>query len=220
MKRNGATTLWERWDGRESNHPMFAPVCGLLFTDPGIRMMPAAQPPVVIPTQPDVNTQPTQALKPLNGELQPPAVPSVRAAFFSYEIRLSSQRQLTLGKGQYPDAGWNPFGELGASGKRGKAGGVEPCARRRGQGAHNVIWQLGVSHYIKRKRKNNMIETILEEIRVMNLPLFWLTESEHGKRTTWSFVPDNPCNDIYSVTKVFTVTALGFIRSGTLEARR
>ena len=55
-----------------------------------------------------------------------------------------------------------------------------------------------------------MIETILEEIRVLNLPLFWLTESEHGKRTTWSFVPDNPCNDIYSVTKVFTVTALGF----------
>lgn len=53
-----------------------------------------------------------------------------------------------------------------------------------------------------------MIETILEEIRVLNLPLFWLTESEHGKRTTWSFVPDNPCNDIYSVTKVFTVTAL------------
>ena len=55
-----------------------------------------------------------------------------------------------------------------------------------------------------------MIETILEEIRGLNLPLFWLTESEHGKRTTWSFVPDNPCNDIYSVTKVFTVTALGF----------
>ncbi len=25
------------------------------------------------------------------------------------------------------------------------------------------------------------------------------------------FVPDNPCNDIYSVTKVFTVTALGFL---------
>ena len=46
-----------------------------------------------------------------------------------------------------------------------------------------------------------MIETILEEIRGRNLPLFWLTESEHGKRTTWSFVPDNPCNDIYSVTK-------------------
>ena len=56
-----------------------------------------------------------------------------------------------------------------------------------------------------------MIETILEEIRVLNLPLFWLTETEHGKRTTWSFVPDNPCNDIYSVTKVFTVTALGFL---------
>lgn len=56
-----------------------------------------------------------------------------------------------------------------------------------------------------------MIETILEEIRMLNLPLFWLTESEHGKRTTWSFVPDNPCNDIYSVTKVFTVTALGFL---------
>ena len=53
-----------------------------------------------------------------------------------------------------------------------------------------------------------MIETILEEIRVLNLPLFWLTETEHGKRTTWSFVPYNQCKEIYSVRKVFTVTAL------------
>ena len=76
----------------------------------------------------------------------------VRAAFF---LRNPSQQPAAadLGKGQYPDAGWNPFGELGASGKRGKAGGVEPCARRRGQGAYNVIWQLGVSHYIKEKEK-------------------------------------------------------------------
>ena len=106
MKRNGATTLWERWDGREShNHPMFGACVRLLFTQIlGIRMMPAAQPPVVIPTQPDVNTQPTQALKPLNGELQPPAVPA-SAQHFSYAIRLSSQRQLTWAKGsiQTPD---------------------------------------------------------------------------------------------------------------------
>lgn len=106
MKRNGATTLWERWDGREShNHPMFGACVRLLFTQIlGIRMMPAAQPPVVIPTQPDVNTQPTQALKPLNGELQPPAVPA-SAQHFSYEIRLSSQWQLTWAKGsiQTPD---------------------------------------------------------------------------------------------------------------------
>ena len=106
MKRNGATTLWERWDGREShNHPMFGACVRLLFTQIlGIRMMPSAQPPVVIPTQPDVNTQPTQALKPLNGELQPPAVPA-SAQHFSYEIRLSSQRQLTWAKGsiQTPD---------------------------------------------------------------------------------------------------------------------
>ena len=106
MKRNGATTLWERWDGREShNYPMFGACVRLLFTQIlGIRMMPAAQPPVVIPTQPDVNTQPTQALKPLNGELQPPAVPA-SAQHFSYEIRLSSQRQLTWAKGsiQTPD---------------------------------------------------------------------------------------------------------------------
>lgn len=106
MKRNGATTLWERWDGREShNHPMFGACVRLLFTQIlGIRMMPAAQPPVVIPTQPDVNTRPTQALKPLNGELQPPAVPA-SAQHFSYEIRLSSQRQLTWAKGsiQTPD---------------------------------------------------------------------------------------------------------------------
>ena len=106
MKRNGATTLWERWDGREShNHPMFGACVRLLFTQIlGIRMMPAAQPPVVIPTQPDVTTQPIQALKPLNGELQPPAVPA-SAQHFSYEIRLSSQRQLTWAKGsiQTPD---------------------------------------------------------------------------------------------------------------------
>lgn len=106
MKRNGATTLWERWDGREShNHPMFGACVRLLFTEIlGIRMTPSPQPPVVIPTQPDVNTQPTQALKPLNGELQPPAVPA-SAQHFSYEIRLSSQRQLTWAKGsiQTPD---------------------------------------------------------------------------------------------------------------------
>ena len=98
MKRNGATTLWERWNGREShNHPMFGACVRLLFTQIlGIQMMPAAQPPVTAP--------PTQALKPLNGELQPPAVPG-SAQHFSYEIRLSSQRQLTWAKGsiQTPD---------------------------------------------------------------------------------------------------------------------
>lgn len=106
MKRNGATTLWERWDGREShNHPMFGACVRLLFTEIlGIRMTPSPQPPVVIPTQPDVTAPPAQALKPLNGELQPPAVP-VSAQHFSYEIRLSSQRQLTWAKGsiQTPD---------------------------------------------------------------------------------------------------------------------
>ena len=67
-------------------------------------MTPAAQPPVVNSAQPDVTTQPTQALKPLDGELQPPAVPG-SAQHFSYEIRLSSQRQLTWAKGsiQTPD---------------------------------------------------------------------------------------------------------------------
>lgn len=106
MKRNGATTLWERWDGREShNHPMFGACVRLLFTEIlGIRMTPSPQPPVVIPTQPDVTAPPAQALKPLNSELQPPAVP-VSAQHFSYEIRLSSQRQLTWAKGsiQTPD---------------------------------------------------------------------------------------------------------------------
>ena len=106
MKRNGATTLWERWDGREShNHPMFGACVRLLFTQIlGVRMMPAAQPPVAIPAQPDVTAQPAQALKPLDGELQPPAVPG-STQHFSYEIRLSSQRQLTWAKGsiQTPD---------------------------------------------------------------------------------------------------------------------
>lgn len=106
MKRNGATTLWERWDGREShNHPMFGACVRLLFTQIlGIRMTPAAQPPVVNSAQPDVTAPPAQALKPLNGELQPSAVPGF-AQHFSYEIRLSSQRQLTWAKGsiQTPD---------------------------------------------------------------------------------------------------------------------
>ena len=106
MKQNGATTLWERWDGKEShNHPMFGACVRLLFTEIlGIRMTPSAQPPVVNPTQPDVTAPPAQALKPLNGELQPPAVPA-SAQHFSYEIRLSSQRQLTWAKGsiQTPD---------------------------------------------------------------------------------------------------------------------
>lgn len=106
MKRNGATTLWERWDGREShNHPMFGACVRLLFTQIlGIRMTPAAQPPVVNSTQPDVTAPPAQALKPLDGELQPPAVPG-STQHFSYEIRLSSQRQLTWAKGsiQTPD---------------------------------------------------------------------------------------------------------------------
>lgn len=106
MKRNGATTLWERWDGREShNHPMFGACVRLLFTQIlGIRMTPAAQPPVVNSAQPDVTAPPAQALKPLNGELQPSAVPA-SAQHFSYEIRLSSQRQLTWAKGsiQTPD---------------------------------------------------------------------------------------------------------------------
>ena len=106
MKRNGATTLWERWDGREShNHPMFGACVRLLFTQIlGIRMTPSAQPPVINPAQPDVTAPPAQALKPLNGELQPPAVPG-STQHFSYEIRLSSQRQLTWAKGsiQTPD---------------------------------------------------------------------------------------------------------------------
>lgn len=65
---------------------------------------PSAQPPVVNPAQPDVTAPPAQALKPLDGELQPPAVPA-SAQHFSYEIRLSSQRQLTWAKGsiQTPD---------------------------------------------------------------------------------------------------------------------
>ena len=106
MKRNGATTLWERWDGRKShNHPMFGACVRLMFTQIlGIRMTPSAQPPVVNPAQPDVTAPPAQALKPLDGELQPPAVPA-SAQHFSYEIRLSSQRQLTWAKGsiQTPD---------------------------------------------------------------------------------------------------------------------
>ena len=121
MKRNGATTLWERWDGREShNHPMFGACVRLLFTQIlGIRMTPSAQPPVVNPTQPDVTAPQAQALKPLNGELQPPAVPA-SAQHFSYEIRLSSQRQLTWAKGsiQTPDGILSVSWELLENGKK------------------------------------------------------------------------------------------------------
>lgn len=134
MKRNGATTLWERWDGREShNHPMFGACVRLLFTQIlGIRMMPSAQPPVVIPTQSDVTTQPTQALKLLNGELQPPAVPA-SAQHFSYEIRLSSQRQLTWAKGsiQTPDGSLSVSWELLENGKSRWSGALRPQARTR-----------------------------------------------------------------------------------------
>lgn len=86
MKQNGATTLWERWDGREShNHPMFGACVRLLFTEIlGIRMTPAA-------LQPAAN-----AAQPFNSEHQPPAA---SAQHFSYEIRPSSQRQLTWAKG-------------------------------------------------------------------------------------------------------------------------
>ena len=121
MKRNGATTLWERWDGREShNHPMFGACVRLLFTQIlGIRMTPSAQPPVVNPAQPDVTAPPAQALKPLDGELQPPAVPA-SAQHFSYEIRLSSQRQLTWAKGsiQTPDGILSVSWELLENGKK------------------------------------------------------------------------------------------------------
>ena len=121
MKRNGATTLWERWDGREShNHPMFGACVRLLFTQIlGIRMTPSPQPPVVIPTQPDVTAPPAQALKPLNRELQPPAVPA-SAQHFSYEIRLSSQRQLTWAKGsiQTPDGILSVSWELLGNGEK------------------------------------------------------------------------------------------------------
>ncbi len=34
MKRSGATTLWENWNGQSSrNHPMFGAVTKLLFTE-------------------------------------------------------------------------------------------------------------------------------------------------------------------------------------------
>ena len=73
----------------------------------------------VKPTQSDVTTQPTQALKLLNGELQPPAVPA-SAQHFSYEIRLSSQRQLTWAKGsiQTPDGSLSVSWELLENGEK------------------------------------------------------------------------------------------------------
>ena len=92
MKRNGATTLWERWDGREShNHPMFGACVRLLFTQIlRIRMTPSAQPPVVNPAQPDVTAPPAQALKPLNGELHRQPCPGPHSIFLTKSVSAAS----------------------------------------------------------------------------------------------------------------------------------
>lgn len=56
-----------------------------------------------------------------------------------------------------------------------------------------------------------MIETILEEIRGLNLPLFWLTESEHGKAHDMELCAGQSVQRHLFRYEVFTVTALGFL---------
>lgn len=54
-----------------------------------------------------------------------------------------------------------------------------------------------------------MIETLIEQIRATGTHLFSLTAMEDGNAQTFLFYPANPCNDTYSVAKVFTMTAIG-----------
>lgn len=54
-----------------------------------------------------------------------------------------------------------------------------------------------------------MIETLIEQIRATGTHLFSLTAIEDGQAQTFTFNPANPCNDTYSVSKAYTMTAIG-----------
>ena len=54
-----------------------------------------------------------------------------------------------------------------------------------------------------------MIETLIDQIRDTGAHLFSLTAIENGEAQTFTFNPANPCNDTYSVSKAYTMTAIG-----------
>lgn len=54
-----------------------------------------------------------------------------------------------------------------------------------------------------------MIETLIDRIRDTGAHLFSLSAIEDGQAQTFTFNPANPCNDTYSVSKAFTMTAIG-----------
>ena len=54
-----------------------------------------------------------------------------------------------------------------------------------------------------------MIETLIEQIRGTGAHLFSLSAIEAGQAQTFTFHPANPCNDTYSVSKAYTMTAIG-----------
>lgn len=54
-----------------------------------------------------------------------------------------------------------------------------------------------------------MIETLIDQIRDTGAHLFSLSAIENGEAHTFTFNPANPCNDTYSVSKAYTMTAIG-----------
>lgn len=56
-----------------------------------------------------------------------------------------------------------------------------------------------------------MINRIVEEIKKNELNIFSVTVIENGVEKTVNLLPVNPCNDTYSVSKAFIVTAIGML---------
>ncbi len=56
-----------------------------------------------------------------------------------------------------------------------------------------------------------MIEKLAKAARDNNLNVYFITEIKDGNSTTEKIVPANDCNDIYSISKAITSTALGVL---------
>lgn len=56
-----------------------------------------------------------------------------------------------------------------------------------------------------------MIEKLAKAARENHLNVYWITEIADGKTTTEKIIPANDCNDIYSISKAITSTALGVL---------
>ena len=55
------------------------------------------------------------------------------------------------------------------------------------------------------------MDALLDMIRQNNLPVYKLTYIENGVERTETVTPANDCNDIYSISKNFTATAIGIL---------